>query len=232
MTRLGDSNLLVELIDIEPINETWNVYPDIVETKAAILHLLQCGLPAPALIDHPVKRGDQSRAISAQRTVQKRWTHPGLAPQGPQRADDILPLDVPGMHFEIKQAQSQALGQGIVRVGRAQVHHRSQSLANYNSLEARFGRLGTAIEVRPYKKEFRDLRKISNFLCPCRIAAGGRTSLRILRLCRISESGQKQRERREQPASHGNPPFSHRQSRRLDPKQILQAMSGASPDSV
>src|SRR6516162_2556596 len=62
MTRLADSNLLVELIDIEPIDETWNVYPDIVETKTAILHLFQCGLPAPALIDHPVKELTVSKA--------------------------------------------------------------------------------------------------------------------------------------------------------------------------
>src|SRR5271166_1316380 len=128
------------------MNETGDVDPNVVEAKTPMFHLFQGIFFAPALVDHPIECSDQSRAISAERTVQKRRSRSGLASQHPQGADDILSLNVPSMHFEIEQAQSQALGEGVIRVGRSQVHCCPQPLAYDKRLEPVFRRLRTAIE--------------------------------------------------------------------------------------
>src|SRR5262245_36117445 len=95
-----NADLAPQILRVHAPHIWWNVAPDGVIAKLALLHFVECRVLVPTLIEDPIEGCDQARAVSAMLAVQQhRPLSPGAA-QSLQCADDILPLDMPSVNWE------------------------------------------------------------------------------------------------------------------------------------
>src|SRR5258705_7643215 len=93
----GHADIAAQLLDIDASDEARNVAPDRMIAEHAVLHLVEHGVFAPALIENTVERRDHAGAVGAVLAMQQHSRVAARTAQVLQRGDDVLALDVPGV---------------------------------------------------------------------------------------------------------------------------------------
>jgi len=131
-----NADLAPQPLHVHAPDISWDVAPDGVIAKLAVLHFVERGVLAPALIEDAIERRDQASAVGAVLAMQQHRPLPPSPAQGLQRTDDILSLDMPGVNGEAYQPQIEPARERPVRVIGAQADHRAQAVLRREVLEA------------------------------------------------------------------------------------------------